>query len=47
MYTDPGGLSMLIAAIIGAVIALPSYLFLMRKKIGDWISAKRNKKRSS
>ena len=41
MYTDPGILSMVIAAIVGSVIAIPTYIFLLRKKIGGWINARK------
>ena len=48
MYTDPGIASMIIAAIVGAIIAIPTYLFIFKKRIGDWFNAKRkrNQKRS-
>jgi hypothetical protein len=49
MYTDPGIISMVIAAIVGGLIAIPAYLYTIRKKIGDWINEQRikiNKKRS-
>lgn len=48
MYTDPGIVSMIIAAVVGTVIAIPTYMFLLRKKIGGWINARRHniKKRS-
>jgi len=48
VYTDPGILSMIIAAIVGSVIAIPTYIFLLRKKIGGWFNARRkqNNKRS-
>lgn len=45
MYGDPGIVSMIIAVVVGSVVAIPTYLYLMRKRIGDWINAKRNKKR--
>jgi hypothetical protein len=44
MYTDPGILSMMIAAIAGAVIAIPAYVMIYRKRIGVWLSAKLHKK---
>jgi hypothetical protein len=44
MYTDPGTLSMLIAAIAGAVIAIPAYLMIYRKKIGAWLNGKFHKR---
>lgn len=44
MYTDPGTLSMIIAAIAGAVIAIPTYLMIYRKKLGAWFNAKLYKK---
>ena len=45
-YTDAGLLSMAIQALIGASIAIPVYIFLLRKRIGDWLNGlrKRNQK---
>jgi hypothetical protein len=41
MYTDPGLLSLIIASIAGAVIAVPFYLVKYRRKVGEWIDSKR------
>lgn len=43
MYTDPGVLSMLIAVAVGSVIAIPAYLFIIRKKIGDWLNERKRR----
>lgn len=44
MYTDPGTLSMIIAAIAGALIAIPTYIIIYKKKLGAWFNAKLHKK---
>lgn len=44
MYTDPGVLSMIIAAAVGAVIAVPAYFVIYRKKIMSWIYGKKKQK---
>ena len=45
MYTDPGILTMVIAAAVGAVFAIPAYLVIYRKKIGDWLKRRKDDKR--
>jgi hypothetical protein len=45
MYTDPGIVSMVVAAAVGAVIAVPVYLAIYRKKIGDWLKRRKDDKR--
>lgn len=47
MYTDPGILSLVIAAVVGSIIAIPTYIFIFRKKIGDLFHGKRKDKRDS
>lgn len=47
MYTDPGILAMVIAAIVGFVVAIPTYLIVYRKKIGEWFSARRKDKKGT
>lgn len=44
MYTDPGILGLIIAGLIGGVIAIPTYIIIFRKKIGDWIRGRRKNK---
>ena len=43
MYTDPGILSMIIAAIAGTIIGIPAYLLVFKNKIKGWINDKRKK----
>jgi hypothetical protein len=37
-------LSMVIMALVGTIVAIPAWFLLMRKKIGRWISERRDKK---
>lgn len=43
MYTDPGVVSMIIAAVVGTILAIPTYLFIIRKKIGAWFNERRKR----
>lgn len=44
MYTDPGILSMIIAAVVGGIVAVPAYLVLFRNKIRSWFDGRKRKK---
>lgn len=44
MYTDWGVISLIIAGIVGFFVAIPAYVYHYRKKIGDWINARRKKR---
>lgn len=43
MYTDPGTISMMIAAAAGFILAIPTLLFIFRQKVKGWFDAKRKK----
>lgn len=43
MYGDPGLLSLIIAAVAGAIFAIPLYVRSVRIKIKGWFDGKRNK----
>lgn len=43
MYTDPGTLSMIIAGIVGVILAVPTYLLVFKNKIKAWLNDRRKK----
>jgi len=45
MYTDPGIAQMIMAAIVGLIVAVPTYLLLFRYKVKGWIDAIRKHKK--
>jgi hypothetical protein len=47
MYTDWGVISLLIAGIVGFFVAIPSFIYHYRKKLGEWFNAKFRKRNKS
>jgi hypothetical protein len=43
MYLDPGVLSMMIAAAVAAVLAIPGFFYAYRQKIKEWFNARRKR----
>lgn len=43
MYTDPGVISMIIAAVAGSILAVPMFFKNYRNKIKEWFNARRKK----
>lgn len=41
MYTDPGLVSMAVAAVAGAIMAVPMFLVIFRKKVRSWFDRRK------